>query len=114
MEEKVAAWEAEQLEANSSCLREMRTLIPPDILQSSVTSMMEDGLPKTIANRVWSKRVLWLLRMHPDDIKKIHIADLRSKYSNQGLDIVGTFYHKSVFVRMSRNASDIFMLASGI
>lgn len=102
MEEKAALWEAEQLEANTACLREMRALVPPDILQSSVQSMMDDGMPKSIANRycevgfpyvcnvgrLWSKRVLWLLRSHPDDIKRIHIADLRSKYSNQGLDIV--------------------------
>jgi hypothetical protein len=27
--------------------------------------------------------------MHTDDIKRIHIADLRTKYGNQGLDIVG-------------------------
>lgn len=27
--------------------------------------------------------------MHSDDIKRIHIADLRTKYGNQGLDIIG-------------------------
>jgi hypothetical protein len=32
--------------------------------------------------------VLWLICTHPDDIKKIHIADLQTKYGNQGLDII--------------------------
>jgi hypothetical protein len=40
-------------------------------------------------NRVWTKKALWCTRMHPDDIRKIHIADLRTKFGNQGLDIVG-------------------------
>ena len=26
--------------------------------------------------------------MHPDDMKRMHIADLTTKYGNQGLDIV--------------------------
>lgn len=30
--------------------------------------------------------------MHIDDIKRIHIADLRTKYGNQGLDIIGNIY----------------------
>lgn len=29
--------------------------------------------------------------MHVDDIKRIHIADLRTKYGNQGLDIIGEY-----------------------
>lgn len=33
-----------------------------------------------------------MVRMHIDDIKRIHIADLRTKYGNQGLDIIGRFY----------------------
>ena len=31
--------------------------------------------------------------MHPDDIRKIHIADLRTKFGNQGLDITGESCH---------------------
>lgn len=64
---------------------------------------MDEGLPKTIATRyppsshplptdlcsVWTKKTLWMVRMHSDDIKRIHIADLRTKYGNQGLDIIG-------------------------
>lgn len=30
--------------------------------------------------------------MHVDDIKRIHIADLRTKYGNQGLDIIGGIF----------------------
>ena len=43
--------------------------------------------------RVWTKKALWCTRMHPDDIRKIHIADLRTKFGNQGLDIIGESCH---------------------
>jgi hypothetical protein len=44
-------------------------------------------------NRVWTKKALWCTRMHPGDIRKIQIADLRTKFGNQILDIVGESCH---------------------
>jgi hypothetical protein len=66
----------------------MRALIPPNIARSDLKKMLTDGVPREVADRVWSKKVLWLLCMHPADIPKVHIADLRGKYDCHGLDII--------------------------
>lgn len=68
--------------------RTMRYLVPPNIARTDLKKMLSDGVPKSVADRVWSKKVLWLLCMHATDIPKVHIADLRGKYECHGLDIV--------------------------
>ena len=75
--------------------RTMRHFVPPSIARSDLRSMIADGVPQKIADRVWSKKALWLLCMHPTDIPKVHIADLRGKYDCHGLDIVelGALWH---------------------
>ena len=88
MEEKAKKWEEDQKPKNRDCYLRMRQLIPPDLAAASLKSMVEDGLPKTIANRIWTKKILAMICTHEDDIKRIHIVDLQTKYSNQGLDIV--------------------------
>jgi len=50
--------------------------------------MIKQGVPAAIAKRLWEKRALSLIVTHPDDIAKIHIADLRGKYHYVGLDII--------------------------
>lgn len=73
----------------------MRYLIPPNIARTDLRRMLADGVPQKIADRVWRKKALWLLCMHPSDIPKVHIADLRGKYDCFGLDIVelGAVWH---------------------
>lgn len=71
----------------SKAYRRMRGMIPPFIGTMNLHTLMETGLPKAVAERIWSKRSLWLIIMHPDDIRKVHIADLRSKYTPIGLDL---------------------------
>jgi hypothetical protein len=86
-EEKTNVWELENKPLNLQAMRAMRGLIPPDIKECSLVELQERGLPKSLAKRLWDKKALWLLRMHIDDIKKLHQADLRGKYANQGLDV---------------------------
>lgn len=88
MEEKAKQWEIDQKPINHQCLLKMRSLIPPNVSATSMSQMMADGLPKSIANRIWTKKSLWIINTHPDDTKKVHIADLNTKYGNQGLDII--------------------------
>lgn len=71
-----------------SCYLTMRSLVPPNIAESSLKAIRADGLPDDAAERIWHKKILWLVSMHPDDMLKIHIADLRGKYQFHGLDIV--------------------------
>ena len=51
MEEKSKQWEVDQMPKNLECLRRMRCLIPNNVAQTSVSKMMDDGVPKSIANR---------------------------------------------------------------
>lgn len=88
MEEKAKQWEIDQKPINHACLLKMRTLIPPNVASTGMAQMMADGLPKSIANRIWTKKSLWIINTHPEDTKRVHIADLQTKYGNQGLDIV--------------------------
>jgi hypothetical protein len=88
MEEKAKQWEIDQQPINHQCLMKMRSLIPPNVSSTTLAQMLADGLPKTIANRIWTKKSLWIINTHPDDTRKVHIADLNTKYGNQGLDIV--------------------------
>lgn len=51
----------------------MRCIVPPDITETNLQSMLRAGLPRKVAERIWNCRCLWLLSMHPDDIKKVII-----------------------------------------
>ncbi|CAE7433819.1 nphp3, partial [Symbiodinium microadriaticum] len=78
-------WTRENLPINAAALRHIRGLVPPSIV-SGTLSMLEEKLPPAIAKRVWSKKALWLTRIAPNRIGRLHIADLQTKYSTQGLD----------------------------
>ena len=81
-------YEEAQLPRYEFAYNAMRGIIPLDVSKSSVSKMVKQGLPFPIATRIWEKKSLWLIVMHKDDIAKVHIADLRSKYAPVGLDIV--------------------------
>ena len=88
-------FEEVQSEKYKQNYRTMRYLIPPNIARTDMRKLLSDGIPKKVADRVWNKKALWLLCMHPADIPKVHIADLRAKYDCHGLDIVelGALWH---------------------
>ncbi len=86
-EEQRIKWEKENEMTNKEALRRLRTFVPPDIVSSSVAKMTSEGVPRIVAQRIWKFKVLQWARWHPDDVKKVHIADLQAKYSNQGLDV---------------------------
>ena len=81
-------FEESQKDKYEDCYKQMRGLIPNNIANTSLPDMRRAGVPKDAAERIWNKKILWLICMHPNDIPKIHIADLRGKYSFHGLDIV--------------------------
>lgn len=86
--EKVKELEKDQIPKYYESYLIMRELIPLDIYKSSIPKLMARGLPEKIAQRIWNTRILWLICTHKDDILKIHLADFRSKYFYDGLDIV--------------------------
>ena len=70
--------------------KKMRRIIPLNIWDTTVSNLEDMGIPSSITTRIWNTRALWLIVMPPQDIIKIHIADLRSKYAPVMLDIVET------------------------
>lgn len=80
-------WMLSNTTVNYLCRNRIRALVPCDITHASL-QQLEADLPKPIAQRVWTRKALWLTRMRPQDIAKLHFVDLRSKYSVQGLDEV--------------------------
>jgi tetratricopeptide (TPR) repeat protein len=85
-EMKKERWKVENTPVNVIASRWIKSMIPPDIILSCTLAMLETQLPKLLAKRIWSKKALWLTRVSPMKISRLHIADLQSKYSPQGLD----------------------------
>ena len=52
--------------------------------------IMSAEISKDLAKRLFTKKCLWLVRIMPIDIGKLHIADLSNRFSisGQNLDIV--------------------------
>jgi hypothetical protein len=87
-EKEMRRWEEQQRPLYEEANRMMRELIPLDIYKSSMRRLVDQGVPILAANRIWNTKILWLICTHRDDIVKIHLADFRSKYAYDGLDII--------------------------
>ncbi|CAM9136182.1 unnamed protein product, partial [Ectocarpus fasciculatus] len=83
--EKQALWRFENMPLNHAASRNVKTFIPVDIF-TCTKDYLSGMLPRALARRVWNEKCLWLLQMSPHAIAKLHIADLQSKFSTQGLD----------------------------
>ena len=68
----------------------MRGFISPHVFTMSKSDIQKDGLPSALVKRIQSKRCLWLIRMDPAAIAKLHEASLIGQYSTQAqnLDII--------------------------
>jgi len=80
-------WDDEQKEKNDKALGWLRSFVPEDIWSTNLESLHTRGLPPKVAKRVWEKKVLWLCRAHKEYISKLHVAELKTKFSYQGLDL---------------------------
>ena len=72
-------------------LATMREFIPPNIFDCKMTTLQEDyGYSKALAKRLISKKCIWLVRMRPEDIMKLHEVELTGQYGHGGqvLDVV--------------------------
>ena len=87
-EQLVAKWDEDNRGINAEKLRLMRTYVPPDIWSTSKERLRAAGLKPDVAQRIWSKKVIWFIRAEQSRIARIHAADLDITYSIQGLDIM--------------------------
>eukprot|EP01041_Mallomonas_annulata_P010063 gene10063-20963_t len=86
-EVKKGTWIMENQAVNEHCLCRLRAIIPCNILHTTLTEI-ESKLPPTVSKRIWLRKALWLTRTPKEVIAKVHIADLQTKYSTQGMDEV--------------------------
>uniref|UniRef100_A0A7S3K3I4 Uncharacterized protein n=1 Tax=Aureoumbra lagunensis TaxID=44058 RepID=A0A7S3K3I4_9STRA len=82
------AWEIKIKPKCDEALTIMRTFIPPTPTKWTLDKLVEAGLSLALARRIRRMRALHLVRLHPDDIAKIHAADLTHTYASSGLDII--------------------------
>ncbi|KAJ1447355.1 hypothetical protein M885DRAFT_543109 [Pelagophyceae sp. CCMP2097] len=99
-----ADWEREQLPLNLAALERTRRLVPRDI-NSSTSRRVHAAFSAAAASRgvsdarrlrgysnaakrVWSTPALWLVRLEPARVRKLHPADLRSRFAVNSLDVV--------------------------
>ena len=84
-EQRREIWRQQNAIVNTACLRRMRAIVPADVFQTTLGAL-NNHLPPTVSKRVWMRKALWLTRLDSNLIAKIHVADLQTKYSTQGLD----------------------------
>ena len=90
--EEYENWRDEINDYCAECLDIMRSFVPPNIFSCTFESLLEQNLPEEIARRVLYKPCLWLTRMTIEEISRLHVADLTSRYDvlSQNLDITET------------------------
>jgi hypothetical protein len=108
-EEEAKKWREESREFIEHSLETMRGFIPPFIFTVTEQSLVEGyGMNRMLVRRIFTKKCLWLVRMHPQDIEKLHEAELLGRFNPvaQNLDIVElaavyaalpTTFHKDPF-----------------
>jgi len=85
-----ARWRKKISSMKEKCLAEMQGYIPSYVFSASKSILLADGLSTAFVKRLMTKKCLWLVRLEPEDISKLHVAELQSKYSVVGncLDLV--------------------------
>ena len=56
---------------NIICDRTMRQFVPPNVTKTSLKAMIALGIPSDVAERIWNKKILWFICMHPEDLPKV-------------------------------------------
>lgn len=87
LEQEARAWDESQRAPNEAALHEMRAFVPVDVHVRTVDALVAADVPRALASRLREKRALWLVRMHGDDIARLHAADLQHTYVTLGLDL---------------------------
>ena len=85
--EMLESWHAANGDALQNAVEQVCSIIPEDIKSVTRGDLLDRGLTETVMKRVWNERSLWLVRFDPEEISRIHIAELRHKYTAHRLDI---------------------------
>ena len=95
----------------SEALALIRGLVPSDLSSGgsvSVERLVDAGLPVKVAHRVSRTRALWLTRVHPDEIARMHASDLVNTRATVTLDLVEAraVWRQCLRVNFAENDSD--------
>eukprot|EP01031_Cornospumella_fuschlensis_P022954 gene22954-27934_t len=88
--EEARRWRDEVLPFAEDCLDEMRGFIPPNIFTMTEALLTECGVNAALAKRIMTKKCLWLIRIDPSEIERLHEAELTGRFNPeaQNLDLV--------------------------
>jgi len=80
---------AKHEDRNLTALDTIRRFVPHDIWEISFQtfSASAENMPEKLIKHIWDNKILWWVRLQSKCIAKVHIADLRSKYIFQNLDL---------------------------
>jgi hypothetical protein len=94
LERENQEWLASVEDFLAESLAKTRSFLPINISElGSKEKVIEVGnVSEEVAKRILERKCLWLCRMAPSDIQKIHIVDMKNKYNPLGvnLDIIET------------------------
>ncbi|KAH8071441.1 hypothetical protein JL721_4420 [Aureococcus anophagefferens] len=81
-------WDANG-EACADAARALKTCVPPDVFASGTSRerLVAAGLSEALAQRVFERPALWLLRAEDAFAARVHDADLRGKFAFEDLDL---------------------------
>jgi len=90
--EEKAHWRESVFDFAQQCQERTRTFIPVNIFESSLEDLVELGLTVELGKRILQRQCLWLVRMSPAEISRLHDSDLLGRYNSsaQGMDIIET------------------------
>ena len=76
-------------EACADAARALKTCVPPDVFASGTSRerLVAAGLSEALAQRVYERPALWLLRAEDAFAARVHDADLRGKFAFEDLDL---------------------------
>lgn len=85
-------WRESIREFTQQCLERTRTFVPLEIFDMSSDDLLNIGISAELTRRITQRQCLWLVRMSPQEISKLHISDLQGRYNSLGqhMDIIET------------------------
>eukprot|EP01031_Cornospumella_fuschlensis_P027176 gene27176-32832_t len=90
-EDELKQWRVEVKSFALECLATMRAFIPPQIFRTTENMLTAEYLySPALAKRILTKKCLWLVRMLPEDLDRLHEAELLGRFNPeaQNLDVV--------------------------
>ena len=88
LEQEAIEWAASQEAPCAQAYEVTRSFLPVDLHRWTKEELVHAGLPEKLAARIFKHTVLRLLLKHPEEIARLHGADLANVYSITGCDIV--------------------------